>query len=77
MTPEEFRVVEALVTEKSREIARTEISRALRGIADDLNRAFMSGRFDEHSEADIVVSYLDDTIRAAANRAANDGPWSR
>ena len=66
--PEVLNVIEALITEKSREIARTEISRAFRGIADDLHSAFMGGRFDGESQADMVVSYLDDVIRDAANR---------
>jgi hypothetical protein len=68
MSPELFALIEGLITEKSREIARAEISRSLRSIADDLHNAFMGGRFDGESQADMVVSYLDDVIREAANR---------
>jgi hypothetical protein len=68
LSPEVFDVIEALITEKSREIARTEISRAFRSIANDLHNAFMGGRFNDQSEADAVVSYLDDVIRSAADR---------
>lgn len=68
LSPEILDVIEALITEKSREIARTEISRALRSISDDLHNAFMGGRFDGESQADMVVSYLNDVIREAANR---------
>lgn len=68
MSPEIFKLIEAMIAEKSREIAKTEISRAFRSIADDLHNAFMGGRFDGESQADMVVSYLDDVMKDAANR---------
>jgi hypothetical protein len=68
LSPEVFDVIEALITEKSREIARTEISRAFRRISGEFRQAYVGGRFDDRREADSLLAYLKDVMESAANQ---------
>jgi hypothetical protein len=68
LSPEVLNVIEALITEKSREIARTEISRAFRRISGEFRQAYIGGRFDDLRGADSLLVYLKDVMESAANQ---------
>lgn len=70
MTSEEFAVVEAMINEKAREIAKTEISRALRRIGDEFSQAYLGGRFDndESGVGNSMIAYLDGVFCTMADQ---------